>query len=59
MLGLFIGGALVDIVANVSNREAGLRSPFFVAAALQVGLAIYAIGRLGTRQIESARGAAE
>lgn len=57
-VGLFIGGALVDVVANVSTRESGLRAPFFVAAVLQAGLAIYAIGRLGTRQIEAARGAA-
>lgn len=57
-IGLFIGGALVAVVANLSTREWGLRSPFFVAAVLQGLLAIYAIGRLGTRQIEAAREAA-
>ncbi|MGI8517534.1 MAG: hypothetical protein ACR2ME_04205 [Acidimicrobiia bacterium] len=43
------------VVANLSTRELGLRSPFFVAGVLQAFLAIYAIGRLGTRQIEAAR----
>jgi MFS family permease len=54
-IGIFIGGALVDVVANLSTRETGLRSPFLAAAALQVVLAIYAVGRLGTPQIEAAR----
>ncbi len=57
-IGLFIGGALVAVVANLLTREWGLRSPFFVAAVLQALLAIYAIGRLSTRQIEAAREAA-
>lgn len=54
-IGLFLGGVLVAVVANLSTREWGLRSPFFVAGVLQALLAIYAIGRLGTRQIEAAR----
>ena len=54
-IGLFLGGALVGVVANFSTREWGLRSPFLVAAVVQALLAIYAIGRLGTRQIEAAR----
>ena len=57
-IGLFVGGALVTVGANQSTREWGLRSPFFVAGVLQALLAIYAIGRLGTRQIEAARNAA-
>ncbi len=57
-IGLFVGGAVVAVVANQSTREWGLRSPFFVAGVLQALLAIYAIGRLGTRQIEAARNAA-
>lgn len=57
-IGLFVGGAVVAVVANQSTREWGLRSPFFVAGVLQALLAIYAIGWLGTRQIEAARNAA-
>jgi len=58
-VGIFLGGVLVDLFARIFDREIGLRSPFLLAALLQVGLAIYALGRLGTRQIEDARAEAE
>ncbi|MGH8928705.1 MAG: MFS transporter [Acidimicrobiia bacterium] len=58
-LGLFLGGLLVEGVTNVFNREVGLRSPYFLAAALELALLAFAFPRLTTEKIEAARAAAE
>ncbi|MEX0699989.1 MAG: MFS transporter [Acidimicrobiia bacterium] len=57
-IGIFLGGLLVEMVEGLSNREMGLRAPFFAAAALQLLLLIYATSRLTTAKIEAARSTA-
>ena len=54
-IGAFLGGLLVEVVTNFSDRPTGLRAPFFVAAVIQVGLAIYAWSRINTRTMNAAR----
>lgn len=58
-IGIFLGGLLVEVVDGFSNRELGLRAPFFAAAAVELLLLIYAMPRLTTAKIEAARASAE
>jgi MFS family permease len=57
-IGIFMGGLLVEIVAGLENRDLGLRAPFLAAGALTALLMIYAVPRLTTAKIETARAAA-
>jgi MFS family permease len=57
-IGSLIGGAVVAIVDSAGSRELALRAPFFVAAAMNLVLAVYAIPRLTTAKIEAARASA-
>lgn len=54
-IGIFLGGLLVNVVAGFSDRELGLRAPFFAAALLQLMLMFYALPRLTTAKIEAAK----
>lgn len=54
-IGIFLGGLIVDVVAGYSDRDTGLRAPFFAAALLQLLLMIYALPRLTTAKIEAAK----
>jgi MFS family permease len=58
-IGIFLGGLIVEVVDGLSNRETGLRAPFFAAGALQLLLLIYAMPRLTTAKIEAARAEAD
>jgi MFS family permease len=54
-IGTLIGGALVDLLANVTTREYALRAPYFLAAALGFILFFFAAPKLTTEKIERAR----
>jgi MFS family permease len=54
-IGTLIGGALVDVLANVTTREYALRAPYFLAAALGFILFFFAAPKLTTEKIERAR----
>ena len=58
-VGIFLGGILVEIVSGLANRDLGLRTPFFAAGALTLGLMAFAIPRLTTAKIEAARAGAD
>ena len=58
-IGILMGGFLVEIVTGLTNRDLGLRAPFFAAGAVTALLMIYAVPRLTTAKIEAARAAAE
>lgn len=51
----FLGGALVLVADATMSREAALRLPWLVAAALNVALFAFAAPRLTTQRIEAAR----
>lgn len=55
-IGTLLGGALVDLVELVGDREIALRSPYFLSAFLGLVLFIFAAPRLTTAKIEAARG---
>ena len=55
-IGTLLGGALVDLVELVGDREIALRSPYFLSAFLGLALFIFAAPRLTTAKIEAARG---
>ena len=55
-IGTLLGGALVDLVELVGDREFALRSPYFLSAFLGLVLFIFAAPRLTTAKIEAARG---
>jgi MFS family permease len=57
-IGTFLGGVLVAATEDALGRETGLRIPFFVAAALEAILLIYALPRLSSSKIAAAREAA-
>ncbi|HEY7703402.1 MAG TPA: MFS transporter [Acidimicrobiia bacterium] len=57
-IGTFLGGVLVAVTEDALGRETGLRIPFFVAAALEAILLIYALPRLSSSKIAAAREAA-
>lgn len=54
-LGTLIGGALVDLMDAVGDRELALRTPYFVSALLGLMLFFFAAPRLTTEKIEKAR----
>lgn len=54
-IGTLMGGALVDVLANVTTREYALRAPYFLAAALGFILFFFAAPKLTTEKIERAR----
>jgi MFS family permease len=54
-IGTLIGGALVDLLANVTTREYALRAPYFLAAALGFILFFFAAPKLTTEKIERSR----
>jgi MFS family permease len=56
-LGIFLGGLLVEVVTGLAGRAVGLRAPFFLAAAVNFGLTIYALSRFTTARIEAAKAA--
>ena len=55
-IGTLLGGALVDLVELMGDREIALRSPYFLSAFLGLVLFIFAAPRLTTAKIEAARG---
>ncbi|MCU1388281.1 MAG: leucine dehydrogenase, partial [Ilumatobacteraceae bacterium] len=54
-IGTALGGLTVVLVQPHWGREAALRAPFFVAAALGVLIALYAVPRLTTERLDTAR----
>jgi MFS family permease len=54
-IGTLIGGALVDLLENMTTREHALRAPYFIAAALGFILFFFAAPKLTTERIERAR----
>ena len=54
-IGTLIGGALVDLMDAVGDRELALRTPYFVSAGLGLLLFLFAAPRLTTEKIEKAR----
>lgn len=54
-IGTLIGGALVDLMDAVGDRELALRTPYFVSALLGLMLFFFAAPRLTTEKIEKAR----
>ena len=54
-IGIFIGGVVVEVVAGFAGRPLGLRAPFFLAAAVNFGITIYALSRFTTARIEQAK----
>ncbi len=54
-IGTAIGGITVAVVEPTWGRDAALRAPWFVAAALGAVLIVYAMPRLTTERLESAR----
>jgi MFS family permease len=58
-VGSFLGGVIVAATEPSLGREWALRAPFIFAAAVQAGLYLYALPRLGSAQIARARAAAE
>ena len=54
-IGSLVGGAVVAAGTSWVSRSQGLRWPFFVVAAGHVALLIYALPRLTTAKIETAR----
>lgn len=54
-IGTLIGGALVDLMDAVGDRELALRTPYFASALLGLTLFFFAAPRLTTEKIEKAR----
>lgn len=58
-IGALIGGGVVEGVGALTDRATGLRAPFFLAALVELGMSIYAWGRINTVTMNAAREAAE
>ena len=58
-IGSILGGLVVAWLEPAAGREGALRSPFLIAAAITVGLFVYALPRLSTPRIEEAKASAE
>jgi MFS family permease len=58
-IGIFLGGWLVAGVSAVTERSAGLRSPYLAAALIHLFILVYAVPRLTTARLEAARAEAE
>lgn len=54
-LGSLLGGLLVVAAEPLFGREWALRAPYLVAAAITLGLYVYALPRLNTTRIEEAK----
>jgi MFS family permease len=54
-IGSILGGAIVSIAGIWVDRSTALRWPFFVAAAVYVGVFVYALPRLSTQKMEATR----
>ena len=54
-IGSLLGGAVVAVATPLVGRSDALRWPFFVVAAAYAVLFVYALPRLTTAKIESAR----
>jgi len=54
-IGSALGGLTVLVVEAQWGREAALRSPWFVSAALGLLLAVYAVPRLTSARLDGAR----
>jgi MFS family permease len=54
-IGAFIGGLVVSVTDAFADRELALRMPWFVAAAGQVIVFVYAVPRLTTARMDAAR----
>ena len=58
-IGSIIGGLVVSVTEGASSRDLGLRMPFFIGAAANLLLFVWARPVLSTKNIEAARAAAE
>ncbi|HSL24705.1 MAG TPA: MFS transporter [Acidimicrobiia bacterium] len=58
-IGIFLGGWLVAGVSAITERSAGLRSPYLAAALIHLLILVYAVPRLTTARLEAARAEAE
>jgi len=58
-IGSLLGGLLVVGVEPIFGREWALRAPYLAAAAITLGLYVYALPRLNTSRIEEAKNAPE
>ena len=58
-IGIFLGGWLVAGVSAVTERSAGLRSPYLAAALIHLFILVYAVPRLTTARLEAARAEAD
>jgi MFS family permease len=54
-IGSFLGGAIVSVLTGLTSRENALRTPYFVAAMVSVGIYFYAKPRLTSEKIEATR----
>ncbi|MEX2422605.1 MAG: hypothetical protein WD990_01380 [Acidimicrobiia bacterium] len=54
-VGSLLGGIVVAVTDVFTDRTVALRAPFWVAAAVFAAMLIYALPRLTTEQIETAR----
>lgn len=54
-IGTALGGVLVAVAEPVWGRETALRVPWFASAAISLAIAAYAVPRLTTHAIDSAR----
>lgn len=57
-IGTALGGLAVVLAEGPWDRETALRAPWFVSAALALGIAAYAVPRLTTARMDAARAAA-
>ena len=58
-IGSLLGGVIVAVTEALTNRELALRMPFYVSAAVLIGILAAALPRLNTAAIEAARSAAQ
>ena len=58
-IGGVLGGVIVSVTERLADRELALRAPFWAAAAIFVGLYVYALPNLNTARIRQATEAVE
>ncbi len=58
-IGGVLGGVIVSVTEQLADRELALRAPFWMAAAIFVGLYFYALPNLNTARIRAATDAVE
>jgi MFS family permease len=54
-IGTLLGGAIVDLMELIGDRELALRAPYFIAAVLGLALFFFAAPKLTTEKIDKAR----